>query len=112
MKIDVIKKAIDYKKQHLHLTNWLLNKECTVSVYVDGEIELEKSANYEKIKEYLECADEVQINIYNKHNNKIAWALIIPFNEDDCTVADYSATGFMDEWANEFDVLTEQLQVA
>jgi hypothetical protein len=112
MKLETIKKAINYKKQHLHLTHWLLNKECSVSVFVDGEIELEKSTNYEKIKEYLECADEVQINIYNKYNNKIAWALIIPFNEDDCTVSDYSATAFMGDWANQFDVLTEQLQTA
>ena len=73
---------------------------------------LKKSTNYEKLKESLQCADEVEIFIYNKENNKIAWALIIPFNEDDCTVADYSATKFMDDWFEEFDTLTEQLQVA
>jgi hypothetical protein len=112
MDIAVIKNAIDYKKQHLHLAHYLLDKKCSISTFVDGEIDLEKSTNYEKIKESLECADEVEVVIYNKDNNKIAWVLIIPFNEDDCTVADYSATKFMDDWANQFDKLTEQLQVA
>jgi len=112
MDVKTIKTAKDYKKQHLHLVNWLLNKEWNVSVYVEGEIELEKSTDYEKIKECLECADEVQINIYNKYNKKISWALIIPFNEDDCTVSDCSSNEFMDNWSKEFDILTEQLQAA
>ena len=112
MDINVIKNALDYKKQHLHLAHYLLNKECSISTFVEGQIDLKKSTNYEKLKESLQCADEVEIFIYNKENNKIAWALIIPFNEDDCTVADYSATKFMEDWFEEFDTLTEQLQVA
>ena len=110
MKIEVIKQALDYKKEHLNLALWALNKKCTISVFVDGDIELKKSTNYETIKEHLECADEVEILIYNEYDIKKGWALIIPFNNDDETVADYSVNSFMNEWDCQFINLTENLQ--
>ena len=43
MDIQTIKKAIESKKAYNHLVNWALNKNCSISVFVDGEPEIEKS---------------------------------------------------------------------
>ena len=109
MNIDTIKKVNDFKKAHLNLAQWALNKNCNISVFVDGDIELKKSNNYEKIKEYLECADEVEIIIYSEHDIYKAWALIIPFNDDEESVCDYSANSFMNDWELQFDNLYQEL---
>ena len=53
MDINVIKNALEYKKQHLHLAHYLLNKECSISTFVEGQIDLKKSTNYEKLKHLL-----------------------------------------------------------
>ena len=55
MDINVIKNALDYKKQHLHLAHYLLNKECSISTFVEGQIDLKKSTNYEKLRIFTVC---------------------------------------------------------
>jgi len=109
MDIQTIKKAIESKKAYNHLVNWALNKNCSISVYVGGEPEIEKSKDFQKIKEYIECADETEIVIYDENNVRKGWALIIFYNDDEETVCDYSANKFMQEWEIEQDKFYEEL---
>jgi hypothetical protein len=110
MDTETIKNAIDYKKGHIHLTKWALNKDCSISVFVGGEPEITKSKDFEKIKECLECADETEIVIFNNEGLRKGWALIIPYNDDEEIVADYTVSKFMEEWDIEFIKLHEELQ--
>ena len=54
MDTQTIKKAIESKKAYNHLVNWALNKNCSISVFVEGEPEIEKSKDFEEQKQLLE----------------------------------------------------------
>jgi hypothetical protein len=110
MDTQTIKKAIESKKAYNHLVNWALNKNCSVSVFVEGEPEIEKSKDFQKIKEYIECADQTEIIIYDENNKRMGWALIIYYNDDQETVCDFSANKFMEEWEIEQGKFYEELE--
>jgi hypothetical protein len=110
MDTQTIKKAIESKKAYNHLVNWALNKNCSISVFVEGEPEIEKSKDFQKIKEYIECADQTEIIIYDENNKRMGWALIIYYNDDQETVCDFSANKFMEEWEIEQGKFYEELE--
>lgn len=108
MKIEDIKKASDLKKSHLNLIQYCLEHGYKISVhlYNDEEPELEKSDNYEKIKEFSECADMIDLCIY-ENDVKIGWALLVLYNDDEEIVSDYTNSKFLNNWANQYEKLCE-----
>jgi hypothetical protein len=112
MKTEDIKKAIDYKKAYLNLVLYALDKGCSISVWYDGEEDVLKSKDYKAIKDSIENLDEAEITIYNQENKKMGWAFLIPYNEDEATVADWTTTSLLNEWDKQFQKLTEELEVA
>jgi len=108
MDTETIKKAMEYKKAHLNLIQWALNQNCLIDVECkqDNEYNLKKSNNYEEIKKFFNDYDN-DFNLYFYQNELYkGWAVVIPYNYDEDTVSDYSANKFMDEWANQFEKLT------
>jgi hypothetical protein len=111
MKAEDIKKAIDYKKAYLNLVHFALDKGCSITVWYDGEEELLKSKDYKAIKDTIENMDEAEISIYGHYDKQVGWAYIIPYNEDEATVADWTTTSLLNEWDKQFQKLTEELEV-
>ena len=108
---ETIKKAKEYKKAHLNLIRFALNKGYNITVYVEGETELKKSKNFKAIKDSVECADETVISIRDNDNKHHGNALIIPFNYDTDIVSDYHCTPFFYEWEKQYEKLTDLLQI-
>jgi len=108
MKIEDIKKAKDLTKSHLNLIQYCLNHghKIAVHLYNDTTPELEKSDNYEKIKEFSECADMIDLCIF-KDDVKVGWALLVLCNDDNEIVSDYTNSKFLNNWSNQYEKLYE-----
>ena len=110
MTSEEIIKAVDYKKGHFNMVQYLLAKGLSVSVY-DRETDdfvLDKSNKYEDIKELIKDY-ETEIDIYNDEH-KVGWALFIPQNDsDEDIVADYLDTITLRDWSEQFEKLHEEL---
>ena len=122
METATIQKAMEYKKAHLNLIQYALNQNCLIDVECrqDNEYKLKKSNNYDEIKKFLHDYDSdfnlhfYKENIYDNLNfyKEIVykgWAYIIPYNDDEDSVSDYSSNKFLDAWANQFEKLTSDL---
>ena len=122
METATIQKAMEYKKAHLNLIQYALNQNCLIDVECrqDNEYNLKKSNNYDEIKKFLHDYDSdfnlhfYKENIYDNLNfyKEIVykgWAYIIPYNDDEDSVSDYSSNKFLDAWANQFEKLTSDL---
>jgi len=122
METKTIQKAMEYKKAHLNLIQYALNQNCLIDVECkqDNEYTLKKSNNYEEIKKFLHDYDSdfnlhfYKENIYDNLNfyKEVVykgWAYIIPYNDDEDSVSDYSSNKFLDAWANQFEKLTSDL---
>ena len=122
METATIQKAMEYKKAHLNLIQYALNQNCLIDVECkqDNEYSLKKSNNYDEIKKFLHDYDSdfnlhfYKENIYDNLNfyKEIVykgWAYIIPYNNDEDSVSDYSSNKFLDAWANQFEKLTSDL---
>jgi len=122
METATIQKAMEYKKAHLNLIQYALNQNCLIDVECrqDNEYKLKKSNNYDEIKKFLHDYDSdfnlhfYKENIYDNLNfyKEIVykgWAYIIPYNNDEDSVSDYSSNKFLDAWANQFEKLTSDL---
>jgi len=122
METATIQKAMEYKKAHLNLIQYALNQNCLIDVECkqDNEYSLKKSNNYDEIKKFLHDYDSdfnlhfYKENIYDNLNfyKEIVykgWAYIIPYNDDEDSVSDYSSNKFLDAWANQFEKLTSDL---
>ena len=107
--IETIKKGVKYRKAHLNLIKFALNKNYKISVFVEGETELSNSNKFKEIKDCVECADETVISIKDEQGNRKGNALIIPFNDDTDTVSDYHCTNFFNDWQNQYDKIAESL---
>jgi|TARA_R100001460_G_C3464586_1_gene166390 negative regulator of genetic competence, sporulation and motility len=108
--IEVIKKANEYKKSHLSLIKYCLNHGYKISVHLQNEIEpeLKKSDNFEKIKEFSECADITELCLF-KHGKKLGWVLLVLDNEDEEIVSDFTNSNFLNNWWNKYQKITETL---
>ena len=122
METVTIQKAMEYKKAHLNIIQYALNQNCLIDVECrqDNEYKLKKSNNYDEIKKFLHDYDSdfnlhfYKENIYDNLNfyKEIVykgWAYIIPYNDDEDSVSDYSSNKFLDAWANQFEKLTSDL---
>ena len=113
MTSEEIIKAIDYKKGHFNMVQYLLREkpEWTISVYdkEEAKFSVEKSKDYQKIKKAIKDY-QTEIICYDNRNKRIGWAWFIPYNEsDEDIVSDYSDTLTMNKWAEQFEKLHEQL---
>jgi len=111
MDIQTIKKALDFKNSHIHLIDWALNKNCSISVDVDGFEKLIKSKIFCEIKKIVESDDKTKISIYDENDNFKGWALIIHFNGGQDCVSDYSANKFMNSWAEDSEKFYNELEI-
>ena len=114
MKIETIQKAVDYKKAHLNLIHFLLERDLSISVYdtEDDKFTVFKSKNYEKIKKAIK-EYQTEIRVYymsDKWNYQVGWACLIPYNSDDESVRDWSSNSLFNEWEKQFTQLTERLE--
>jgi len=110
MQVEEIKKAMQFKKAHLNLVQFVLGKGYTISVFCDSEEELIKSNSYKDIKDNIESMDETEIVIYDKENKNAGWAFIIPYNDDEETVSDWTMTSILNEWDNQYQKLVSGLE--
>lgn len=86
-------------KAYKKLVKYALANNASVSVF-DGEIwEVKRSVKYQTIIDCIESVDESNLRIRDAGGEIIGWALIIPYLDDDETVADYTITKFMESWA-------------
>ena len=111
METATIQKAMEYKKAHLNLIQYALNQNCLIDVECkqDNEYNLKKSNNYDEIKKFLHDYDS-DFNLYFYKNDVYkGWAYIIPYNDDEDSVSDYSSNKFLDAWAIQFEKLTSDL---
>ena len=70
------------------------------------------SKNFNIIKKFFDThqLEEFDLYIVDTENFKTkAWAWIIPSNDDEDVVIDFSDNKFMDEWENQFFKLHEEL---
>ena len=113
MKVETIKEAMEYKQGHINLIKWALDKG--YSIKIEGkydEADMHISKNFNTIKKFFDTHQLEEFDLFivdtEKHMNK-AWAWIIPSNEDEDILVDYTANKFMDEWENQFSKLHEEL---
>ena len=107
-------KAIDYKKGHFNMVQYILKEkpEWSISVYdiEENRFIVEKSKDYEQIRKAIKDY-QTEIICYSKEDKRIGWAWFIPYNEtDEDIVADYSNTLSMNKWAEQFEELHKQLE--
>ena len=116
MTSEEIIKAIDYKKGHFNMVQYILREkpEWSISVYdiEEDRFPIEKSKNYEEIRKAIKDY-QTEIVCYSKEDKRIGWAWFIPYNEtDEDIVSDYSDTLTLNKWSKQFEELHRRLEVA
>ena len=104
MKTETIKKVLNLKRQDLNLIQYALDLGHFVQIdYNDGS-ELEKSKDFEKLKEDANAiCDEYHIHIYNNEGKKLGWAFVVYGNEDHELVSDHTYNRFMENWSTSYE---------
>ena len=116
MTSEEIIKAVDYKKGHFNMVQYILREkpEWSISVYdiEEDRFSVEKSKDYQQIKKAIKDY-QTEIVCYSKEDKRIGWAWFIPYNEtDEDIVSDYSDTLTLNAWCKQFEELHRQLEVA
>ena len=116
MTSEEIIKAVDYKKGHFNMVQYILREkpEWSISVYdiEEDRFSVEKSKDYQQIKKAIKDY-QTEIICYSKEDKRIGWAWFIPYNEtDEDIVSDYSDTLTLNKWSKQFEELHRRLEVA
>ena len=88
------------QKAHLHLIQYALSLDCTISVF-DGFVWQEKrSTSFKAIKDALESVDQASMVIQDDAGQLVASAVVVDdlSFEPDETVVNHSDTEFMQQW--------------
>ena len=113
MKIETIKEAMEYKQGHINLIKWALDKGYSIKIQnIHENNDLETTNDLSNILKFLYNNQLEEFNLFivdTETNKNKGWAWIIPSNEDEDIVVDYTANKFMDEWENQFFKLHEEL---
>ena len=109
--IETIKNARAMTKEYVHLAQYALDNNCSITVTCGDEIVCKKSKDLKEIRESMECADETHAFIYNQENKRVGWAWVIPYNDDNESVADLTITDFMNNWTEEYKKFCKQLGI-
>lgn len=89
------KTTVAYK----HLIDYMLAKQCTISVWDGEEWQVKRSTDAKAIDEAVRSVEEAELAIRDKEGNKIGWAKVSAFGlEPDETVMDNTMTEAMNEW--------------
>jgi len=87
-------------KSYLHLIKYALSNAVTVSVMDEEGWLLKTSSKYSDIVKAVESVEECTLRLRDAEKNILGTAYITPFEDDECTVCDYSVTPFMESWDN------------
>ncbi len=86
-------------KSYKHLIKYALAQGCSMSVFSGGDgPDLSKSTDYHDIVEAVHAVDEASLRIRNAQGERIASVLVLPYLNDDETVADWAANYAGHEW--------------
>jgi hypothetical protein len=85
-------------KSYKHLVKHALKNGHTISVFDEEVWQVKRGTAYQEIISAIESVEAPQIRIRDQDGDIVGWALIIPFLDDDETVADYSCTDFLESW--------------
>ncbi len=85
--------------QHLNLIKYALAQGCSMSVFSGGDgPDLSNSTDYLAIVEAVHAVDEASLRIRNAQGERIASVLVLPYLNDDETVAAWTANYAGHEW--------------
>jgi hypothetical protein len=87
-----------------HLIKYALKNNVTVSVMDAEGWLLKASTKYTDIIKAIESVEECTLRFRDVEKNVIGSAYITPFEDDECTVCDYSVTPFMEQWDNVYQL--------
>jgi hypothetical protein len=87
-------------KAYLHLVEYSLSQDCTISVWDGEEWQVNESNDFKAITEAIESVEEAEIKIVKQPEISLAgWALVCAHGlEDDETVIDHLDNDFMQVW--------------
>ena len=91
-------------KAYKHLVKHALKTGHTISVFDEEVWQVKRGTAYKKIIDAIESVEAPQIRIRDQDGDIVGWALIIPFLDDDETVADYSCTEFLESWNKSYSM--------
>ena len=91
-------------KAYKHLVKHALKTGHTVSVFDEEVWQVKRGTAYQEIISAIESVEAPQIRIRDQDGDIVGWALIIPFLDDDETVADYSCTEFLETWNKNYSM--------
>jgi hypothetical protein len=96
-------------KAYQHLIKHAIAAGLTVSVH-DGEVwAVKRSVEYRDIIAAVNSVEECSLRFRNVwRGDIIGSAYVAPFEDDECTVCDYSVTPFMEQWNTEYHKTTNQ----
>jgi hypothetical protein len=93
-------------KAYIHLVKFALANGATVSVMDEEGWLLKTSVKYTDIIKAIESVEECMLRFRDAEKNVVGSALITTFEDDDCTVCDYSCTPFMEQWSDLYNLTT------
>ena len=91
-------------KAYKHLVKHALKTGHTISVFDEEAWQVKRGTAYQEIIAAIESVEAPQIRIRDQDGDIVGWALIIPFLDDDETVADYSCTDFLESWNKSYSM--------
>jgi hypothetical protein len=94
------KQTVAYK----HLIDYMLAKQCTISVWDGEEWQVKRSTDAKQIDEAVRSVEEAELAIRDKDGNKVGWAKVSAYGlEPDETVMDNTMTEIMNAWDKAYD---------
>ena len=87
-----------FKKTHLNLVVFALNRLHKVSVWSDGYCDLNKCNNYKIIKQHIEAVEQCELRFFDRYDQPVGVALAVLGLDPDEIIADYTDNDFFKEW--------------
>jgi hypothetical protein len=91
-------------KAYIHLIKYALSNGATVSVMDEESWLLKTSIKYSDIISAIQSVEECTLRFRDADKNILGSAYITPFEDDECTVCDYSVTPFMEQWDTSYNL--------
>ena len=96
------KQTVAYK----HLIDYMLAKQCTISVFDGEEWAVKRSTDAKEIDEAVRSVEEADLTIRNSDGKMVGWAMVSAYGlEPDETVMDNTMTDAMNEWDKAYEAM-------